>query len=88
VWLGAVPGALWGLATRRGPVRYERMAHGLGVAGSGATADGRGGPDEPRPMASVTHASTAVPRADSSPAEAAETTSPVATAEPVAEPVA
>jgi hypothetical protein len=27
VWLGAVPGALWRLATRRGRVRYDKMAH-------------------------------------------------------------
>lgn len=43
VWLGAVPGALWRLATRRGSVRYERMAH-VGVdpspAAVGGTRDG------------------------------------------------
>ena len=27
VWLAAVPGALWRLGTRRGPVRYDKMAH-------------------------------------------------------------
>lgn len=27
VWLGAVPGALWRLATRRGRVRYDKMPH-------------------------------------------------------------
>lgn len=27
IWLGAVPGALWRLATRRGPVRYDKMTH-------------------------------------------------------------
>lgn len=32
VWLGAVPGAMWRLATRRGHVRYDKMAH----AGSNA----------------------------------------------------
>jgi len=44
VWLGAVPGALWRLATRRGKVRYDKMPHegpglGTGVA-VGATASG------------------------------------------------
>lgn len=34
VWLGAVPGALWRLATRRGYVRYDKMAHlGLDAVG-------------------------------------------------------
>ncbi|HEX5589561.1 MAG TPA: glycosyltransferase family 2 protein [Candidatus Limnocylindrales bacterium] len=27
VWLGAIPGALWKLATRRGHVRYDKMPH-------------------------------------------------------------
>jgi hypothetical protein len=27
IWLGAIPVALWRLATRRGPVGYEKMAH-------------------------------------------------------------
>jgi hypothetical protein len=27
VWLGAVPGAMWRLATRRGHVRYDKMPH-------------------------------------------------------------
>lgn len=27
VWLGAIPGAMWRLATRRGHVRYDKMAH-------------------------------------------------------------
>ncbi|HSO30743.1 MAG TPA: glycosyltransferase family 2 protein [Candidatus Sulfomarinibacteraceae bacterium] len=27
IWLGAVPGALWRLATRRGTVRYDKMPH-------------------------------------------------------------
>jgi hypothetical protein len=27
VWLGAVPAALWRLATRRGPVAYDKMEH-------------------------------------------------------------
>jgi glycosyltransferase involved in cell wall biosynthesis len=35
LWLGAVPQALWRVAIRRGPVRYEKMDHGE---------DGRAGP--------------------------------------------
>ncbi|MEA2537011.1 MAG: hypothetical protein QOF11_1245, partial [Chloroflexota bacterium] len=27
IWLGAIPAALWRLATRRGPVGYAKMAH-------------------------------------------------------------
>jgi hypothetical protein len=27
VWLGAIPGAMWRLATRRGHIRYDKMAH-------------------------------------------------------------
>ncbi len=27
IWLGAVPGALWRLATRRGSIRYDKMPH-------------------------------------------------------------
>ncbi len=30
IWLAAVPAALWRLATRQGPVRYDKMAHGAG----------------------------------------------------------
>jgi len=33
IWLGAVPGALWRLATRRGAIRYDKMPH----IGPGAT---------------------------------------------------
>ncbi len=36
IWLAAVPAALWRLATRSGPIRYEKMAH----AGGGAPAAG------------------------------------------------
>ncbi len=31
IWLAAVPAALWRLAARRGPVRYDKMAHGAVV---------------------------------------------------------
>jgi len=27
IWLGAIPGAMWRLATRRGSVGYEKMPH-------------------------------------------------------------
>ena len=27
IWLGALPAALWRLATRRGRVRYDKMSH-------------------------------------------------------------
>lgn len=38
VWLAAVPGALWRLATRRGAVRYDKMPHaGGGFAGEAGT---------------------------------------------------
>jgi cellulose synthase/poly-beta-1,6-N-acetylglucosamine synthase-like glycosyltransferase len=30
LWLAAIPAALWRLATRRGPVGYDKMAHGIG----------------------------------------------------------
>jgi hypothetical protein len=33
VWLGAVPAAMWRLATRRGHVRYDKMAHAGGELG-------------------------------------------------------
>ncbi len=33
VWLGAVPGAMWRLGTRRGHVRYDKMAHAGGEVG-------------------------------------------------------
>jgi len=29
IWLAAVPGALWRVGTRRGRLRYEKMAHGI-----------------------------------------------------------
>jgi hypothetical protein len=38
VWLGAVPGALWRLGTRRGTVRYDKMAHEGGHIVPGAQA--------------------------------------------------
>ncbi len=49
VWLAAVPGALWRLATRRGRVRYDKMPHvGLEhvgpVAAGVASGTARGGP--------------------------------------------
>ena len=28
LWLAAIPGAMWRLATRKGPVGYDKMAHG------------------------------------------------------------
>jgi len=39
IWLAAVPRALAGLASRRGPIRYQKMAHrgagdGLGISGA------------------------------------------------------
>ncbi len=36
IWLGAIPGALWRLATRRGSVGYEKMAHRGGGRGEWA----------------------------------------------------
>lgn len=36
VWLAAVPGALWRLATRRGVVRYDKMPHAGGVIAGGS----------------------------------------------------
>jgi hypothetical protein len=33
VWLFAIPGAMWRLATRRGRVRYDKMAHAGGELG-------------------------------------------------------
>jgi hypothetical protein len=37
IWLGAVPAALWRLATRRGPVGYDKMPHiGTGERAGGA----------------------------------------------------
>ncbi len=43
IWLGAVPGALWRLATRRGAVRYDKMAHGPSTAAAAepSTSEGR-----------------------------------------------
>ena len=35
IWLAAVPRALAGLALRRGPVRYQKMAHGGAGDGPG-----------------------------------------------------
>ena len=41
VWLGAIPGAMWRLATRRGHVRYDKMAHaGSDPAGDPAVSGG------------------------------------------------
>lgn len=34
IWLGAVPGALWRLATRRGRIHYDKMPHAGLAAGS------------------------------------------------------
>ncbi|MFI5226427.1 MAG: glycosyltransferase [Candidatus Limnocylindrales bacterium] len=80
VWLGAVPGALWRLGTRRGSVRYERMAHGLGPGEPGTTDDGLHGG---RHLLSA--AETAAPFANGdSPVVAPAGSS----REPVAEPVA
>ena len=43
IWLGAVPGALWRLATRRGSIRYDKMPHhGLGMGPNSAAASGAG----------------------------------------------
>jgi len=57
IWLGAVPGALWRLATRRGSIRYDKMPHhgpGMGpntaAASSAGLSDGvgrAGGAGEP-----------------------------------------
>jgi hypothetical protein len=53
VWLGAVPAALWRLATREGAVTYDKMAHTGGAAAPDAgprelvavgPGDGRAGP--------------------------------------------
>jgi 1,2-diacylglycerol 3-beta-glucosyltransferase len=38
IWLGAVPGALWKLAIRRGAVRYDKMVHAGSEAAIGAEA--------------------------------------------------
>ena len=35
IWLAAVPGALWRVGTRRGHLRYDKMAHGLEPATPG-----------------------------------------------------
>ena len=50
VWLAAVPAALWRLATRSGPVAYDKMAH-----------DGNAADVAPRP-AVVTSTSSGVAR--------------------------
>jgi hypothetical protein len=42
IWLGALPTALWRLASRRGAVRYDKMTHGP-VVGSAAEVPGPSG---------------------------------------------
>ncbi|MDP9481649.1 MAG: glycosyltransferase family 2 protein, partial [Chloroflexota bacterium] len=39
IWLGAIPAALWRLATRRGRVSYEKMTHVGGGQGTGRRRD-------------------------------------------------
>ncbi|HEY6057848.1 MAG TPA: glycosyltransferase family 2 protein [Candidatus Limnocylindrales bacterium] len=42
VWVAAVPAACWRMATRRGPVRYDKMAHGRNGPGQATPQPGTG----------------------------------------------